>query len=75
MQGDGGHAAADVATNGRWVNRLSGRDDCPDADVLRQMNVRQKDDVPDVLGLTQSLGRLRDLDGEGLGTPDPQRGA
>jgi hypothetical protein len=49
------HDPADVAADRGRVNQASGRDHGSDADVLRQVNVGQNDDVPHILGLAQTL--------------------
>lgn len=52
---DGGHAAADVAADGVWVEELCGCEGDADADVVREVDVGHDGDVADVVGAGETV--------------------
>ena len=59
VEGDGQHAAADVATDSLRIDQVRGGDDDADADVGREVHVRHDRDLLDVRRVPEALDRLR----------------
>lgn len=55
LEGQGCHAAPDVASHRVWVERVARADDCPDAHVRRQMSVGHDGDPPHVVASGQAV--------------------